>query len=75
MRLFIDTTFEGNGNWEGFEFCINRENATVDKVIVERSKGGWDWDKVEAVHCKWKCYADRGAKSVLAKRQSEEYCI
>lgn len=46
MRLFIDTTFEGNGNWEGFEFCINRENATVDKVIVERSKGGWDWDKV-----------------------------
>ncbi len=42
MRVLIDTDFMGESkNWEGFEYVINRENATEDEVIIEKSTGGW----------------------------------
>lgn len=46
MRLLIDTDFTGESeNWEGFEYIINRENATESEVIIEKSTGGWNFEK------------------------------
>lgn len=42
MRILVDTDTAGlSPNWEGFEYIINRENATADTVTVEKSAGGW----------------------------------
>ena len=44
MRIFIDTDTTGkSASWEGFEYVINREGATEDKVIIEKSLGGWNF--------------------------------
>lgn len=46
MRLFIDTDSTGKvSSWEGFEYVINRENATESQVVIEKSKGGWSFEK------------------------------
>lgn len=46
MRLLIDTDFTGESkNWEGFEYIVNRENATESEVIIEKSTGGWNFEK------------------------------
>ena len=46
MRIFIDTDHTGlSPNWEGFEYVINRENATENEVSVERSLGGWQFEQ------------------------------
>ncbi len=46
MRLFIDTDSTGKVfSWEGFEYVINRENATESQVVIEKSKGGWSFEK------------------------------
>lgn len=46
MRLFIDTDGSGKTpSWEGFEYVINRENATENEVIVEKSTGDWNFEK------------------------------
>ena len=50
MRLFIDVVgVEDDKNWETFEYMLNRENPTADKAVLERSTGGWNWDKVAEV--------------------------
>lgn len=47
MRLFIDTDTTGaSDNWEGFEFVINRNSPVRNKVTVEKSTGGWNFEKV-----------------------------
>lgn len=44
MRILIDTDTSGvSANWEGFEYIINRENAESNKVIIEKSTGGWNF--------------------------------
>ena len=46
MRIFIDTDPTGvSPNWEGFEYVINRENATEGEVNVERSLGDWAFEQ------------------------------
>ncbi|MDR2686635.1 MAG: hypothetical protein LBB75_02695 [Oscillospiraceae bacterium] len=40
MRLFISTG--GGPAWETFQYAIGREAPGV----VERSKGGWDWEEI-----------------------------
>ena len=46
MRVFLDTDFTGNSsNWEGFEYVINRSSADASTITVERSKGGWSFEK------------------------------
>lgn len=46
MRLFIDTDTTGvSENWEGFEFVINRNSPEDNKATVEKSTGGWNFDK------------------------------
>lgn len=45
MRVLIDTDPTGvSPSWEGFEYIINRENATEDTLTVERSTGGWAFE-------------------------------
>lgn len=45
MRLFIDTDTSGiASNWEGFEFVINRNPPVDNKVTVEKSTGGWNFE-------------------------------
>ena len=47
MRVLIDTDTTGiSPNWEGFEYIINRNNATENAVNIEKSNGGWSFDKV-----------------------------
>ncbi len=47
MRLFIGTGSEKN--WEGFDYVINRVSLG-SQAILERSKGGWDWEAVGNVN-------------------------
>ena len=47
MRLFVDTDTSGiSENWEGFEFVINRNSPENGKVTIEKSTGGWSFEKV-----------------------------
>ena len=53
MRLLIDTApaAEDTKDWEEFEFIVGRETGTADRLTVERSTGGWSWEKAgEAVY-------------------------
>ena len=46
MRILIDTDQSGSApNWEGFEYIINRENAGANTVSIEKSTGGWNFEK------------------------------
>lgn len=47
MRLLIDTDEGGlSPNWEGFEYIINRSSPVSGKTSVEKSLGGFSWEKV-----------------------------
>ena len=52
-RLLIDTidhkTSTSTKNWEEFEYILNREGSTNSTLRLERSKGGWSWEKVADV--------------------------
>ena len=53
MRLFIDVVgVEDDKNWETFEYVLNRENPTADKATLEKSTGGWSWEKAAEVSYK-----------------------
>jgi hypothetical protein len=45
MRLFIDTDRKRETGWEGYDFVLNRTAPTETKITVERSVGGWNWEK------------------------------
>ena len=46
MRILIDTDSSAESpHWEGFEYIINRENATETEVQIEKSTGGWNFEK------------------------------
>ena len=46
MRILLDTDPSGETpNWEGFEYVVNRENAGDNKVSIEKSVGGWAFEK------------------------------
>ena len=49
MRLFIDVEGVDGENWETFEYMLNRQSPTADKATLEKSKGGWSWEKVAEV--------------------------
>lgn len=48
IRLILDTgaATKDSKDWEDFEFIIGRETGTSETLSVERSKGGWSWEKV-----------------------------
>lgn len=46
MRILIDTDSSGaSANWEGFEYVINRDSAAASSVNIEKSTGGWAFEK------------------------------
>lgn len=46
MRILIDTDTSGvSPNWECFEYIINRANATLNTVNIEKSNGGWSFEE------------------------------
>ncbi len=46
MRLLIDTDPTGmTENWEGFEYIINRVSPNGQKTVIEKSTGGWNFQK------------------------------
>ena len=46
MRLLIDTDPTGvSDNWEGFEYIVNRVSPEGTGAVVERSTGGWNFEK------------------------------
>ncbi len=46
MRILIDTNASADTpNWEGFEYVLDRENASDGALSVERSAGGWNFVK------------------------------
>ena len=49
MRLLIDVEGTDQKNWETFEYILNRTTPTADKATLERSTGGWSWEKVTEV--------------------------
>lgn len=54
MRLFLDTipASKNSMNWEGFEYVVNRTSPNANKAILEKSTGGWNWEKVGEVSYK-----------------------
>ena len=52
IRVLLDTDPSGRSpHWEGFEFLINRTGASGGKAIVERSLGGWRFEKTGEAAC------------------------
>ena len=45
MRLFIDIDRKKETGWEGYDFVLNRSNAT-DSITIEKSSHAWGWTKV-----------------------------
>ena len=53
MRLFIDVAQIGGEkydgpSWETFNYVINRQSP-AEKALLEKSRGGWDWQSVGEV--------------------------
>lgn len=48
MRLIIDTApaTETSVDWENFEYIVGRETGTANTLALEKSTGGWNWEKV-----------------------------
>lgn len=46
MRLFIDVNGSFTPKWEGFGFVVNNTINTNTSTTLERSNGGWSWEKV-----------------------------
>ncbi|MBP5311229.1 MAG: hypothetical protein J6112_00120 [Clostridia bacterium] len=68
MRLLIDTgaATSDSTDWENFEYIIGRETGTGSTLALERSKGGWSWEKVADVQ-----YSVSGNKMALAVKKSD----
>ncbi len=45
MVLYVSNGNNGQANWAGFQYRINQKRSGK-KAIVERSTGGWNWQKV-----------------------------
>lgn len=49
MWLFIDVHGDGQPDWEGFSYLVNRQPGHGETTSLEVSAGGWDWRTVGAV--------------------------
>ena len=48
MRLLLDmqAATADSKDWEEFEFIVGRETGTDSTLALEKSTGGWNWEKV-----------------------------
>ncbi len=49
MMLLLDTDGDPHTGWEGFDFVVNRRPVMDGGAVLERSRGGWDWEAVGQV--------------------------
>lgn len=49
MWLFISADGKDDNGWEGFEFIVNRTIEGEGRSWLERSPGGWNWEKVAPI--------------------------
>lgn len=49
MRLFIQVNGGGNQSWEGFDFVVNNVVNSGTSTVLERSTGGWAWQKIQDI--------------------------
>jgi hypothetical protein len=49
MRLFLDINGKETANWETFNYVVNRVNPVNNKAVLEKSTGGYNWEKVGEV--------------------------
>ncbi|MGA2656844.1 MAG: hypothetical protein ABSH34_04910 [Verrucomicrobiota bacterium] len=49
MWLLIDADQDPATGWEGYDFIVNRTLEPGGKTWLERSQGGWKWQKVAPV--------------------------
>jgi len=61
MRLFINTDRTFKTGWEGYDFALNIEKATADKLILSETAAGWNWKKTAEVD-----YTLEGNKMMVA---------
>jgi hypothetical protein len=52
MRLFINVNGSTTPKWEGFGFVVNNTVNSSTSTTLERSKGGWNWEKVQDISYK-----------------------
>ncbi|MBP5311230.1 MAG: hypothetical protein J6112_00125 [Clostridia bacterium] len=52
IKLLLDTgaATKDSKDWEEFEYIIGRETGTGTTLALERSIGGWNWEKVADVN-------------------------
>ena len=50
MWLLIEVDGAKGENWEGYHFVVNRQVAGAGVTLLERSRGGWNWEKVAEVN-------------------------
>lgn len=46
MMLFIKSAGDGEPDWEGYQFVVNRTVIDETTTTLEVSRGGWDWERV-----------------------------
>ena len=46
MNLLVSVPGTQGANWEGYHFIVNRQVLGDGKTLVERCRGGWNWEKV-----------------------------
>jgi hypothetical protein len=50
MWLLIDADNNLKTGWEGYDFIVNRTIDADGSACIERSLGGWKWEKVAKVN-------------------------
>ena len=48
MRLLLSVPGAEN-TWEGYSYIVNRLSPAGGKAVIERSQGGWNWEKTGEV--------------------------
>jgi len=49
MRLYLNLDHRADTGWEGYEYIVNRIPPENGQAVLERSSGGWNWEKVGTV--------------------------
>ncbi len=61
MRLFINSDRTYKTGWEGYDFALNIEPASAEKLVLSKTETGWNWEKVAEVD-----YTTDGNKMMVA---------
>ena len=66
MMLFLSIQGNPKTGWEGFDFVVNRKVLNATTTTLERSRGGWNWQRKAEIH-----YRVEGNELMLAIRRAD----